>query len=175
MVRLEQFGSSDFKQLIEWITDEELLTNWSGNLFSFPLTTKSLEWYLQDTNILDKSDAFIYKVVDLNNQTIGHISLGSISWKNRSARLTRVLLGSKSERGKGCCHEMVTAALKIAFEELNLHRVSLGVYDNNLAAKKCYEKSGFIIEGIHRDVLWYKEKWWSMIEMSILQKEWKGL
>lgn len=174
MIRLEQFDRNDFKQLIDWITDEELLTNWSGNLFSYPLTNKSLEWYVRDTNIVNKSDAFIYKVLDQDDNAIGHISLGSISWKNRSARLTRVLLGNKNERGKGCCHEMVTATLKIAFEELNLHRVSLGVYAINLAAKKCYEKSGFVVEGIHRDVLWYKEKWWSMIEMSILQYEWRS-
>lgn len=175
MIRLEKFGQNDFKQLQSWVNDEELLTIWSGNLFTFPLTDKSLDWYVKDTNINEKSDAFVYKAVDDSGITIGHISLGSISWKNRSARLTRVLIGNTGERGKGCCQQMVKAVLQIAFNELNLHRVSLGVYNNNLAATKCYEKSGFIMEGVSRDIMWYKNKWWSMIEMSVLENEWRVL
>lgn len=175
MIRLEQFGQSDFKQLIDWISDEELLTNWSGALFSFPLTNNSLEWYISDTNIAGSSDAFVYKVVDaFDGRTVGHISLGGISWKNRSARINRVFIGNE-ERNKGYCREMVQAALKIGFEELQLHRISLGLYDDNTAALKCYEKSGLKIEGISRDILWYKQRWWSMIEMSILEDEWKAM
>jgi len=175
MIRLEKFGPNDFKQLIEWISDEELLTNWSGALFSFPLTAESLEWYISDTNIAGSSDAFVYKVVDAETAvTVGHISIGGISWKNRSARISRVFIGN-GERNKGYCHQMVTAALKIGFEELQLHRIGLGLYDNNTAALKCYEKSGLKMEGISRDILWYKDKWWSMIEMGMLEDEWREM
>ncbi len=175
MIRLEKFGPNDFKQLIEWISDEELLTNWSGALFSFPLTEESLQWYISDTNIAGSSDAFVYKVVDAETAaTVGHISIGGISWKNRSARISRVFIGS-GERNKGYCHQMVTAALKIGFEELQLHRIGLGLYDSNTAALKCYEKSGLKMEGISRDILWYKDKWWSMIEMGMLEDEWREM
>jgi len=175
MIRLEHFQEPDFKQLIDWLHNEELLTNWSGNLFSFPLTPGSLTWYIQDTNIINDSVSFVYKAINEAGKTIGHISLGGISWKNRSARITRVLVGDKVQRGKGYCNEMVKAILKIAFEDLNLHRVGLGVYDNNKAALKCYEKAGLTVEGIHRDILWYNGGWWSMIEMSILEPEWRKL
>ncbi len=175
MIRLAHFQQPDFGQLIEWIHDEEILTNWSGNLFRFPLSNRSLAWYIKGANIINESDAFVYKAIDATGKTVGHISLGGISWKNRSARITRVLIGNTTERGKGCCQGMIKAVLKIAFEELNLHRVSLGVYHDNVPATKCYEKTGFITEGIQRDILWYKETWWSMIEMSILEKEWRTL
>lgn len=175
MIRLEHFQKEDFEQLMQWIGNEELLTNWSGNLFSFPLSSRSLDWYIEDTNIINESEAFVYKAIDPSGKTVGHISLGGISWKNRSARITRVLIGDTVHRGKGCCQGMITAVLKIAFAELNLHRVSLGVYNNNTAATKCYEKAGMKTEGLHRDILWYKEAWWSMIEMSILENEWHEL
>ncbi len=175
MIRLAHFQEADFGQLIEWIHDEEILTNWAGNLFRFPLSKDSLEWYIKDTNILNDSDAFVYKAIDTDGKTIGHISLGGISWKNRSARITRVLIGNTTERGKGCCQGMIKALLKIAFEELHLHRISLGVYHNNTPATRCYEKAGFVTEGIQRDILWYKDEWWSMIEMSILETEWYAL
>lgn len=172
MIRLERFNSEDFQQLINWIKDEELMTMWAGNLFRFPLTTTSLEWYIENTNIPDKSDAFVFKAVDEDGETVGHISLGGISWSNRSARITRVLVGDNLQRGKGCCQQMIKAALAVAFGELKLHRISLGVYDSNHSATRCYEKAGFLREGVHRDILWYQEKWWSMIEMSILETEW---
>jgi RimJ/RimL family protein N-acetyltransferase len=174
MIRLEYFGRDDFKQLISWINNEELLMNWSGSMFRFPLSEESLEWYIEDTNVLPGSEAYIYKAVDENGRVVGHISLGGISEKNRSARISRVLVGNTEERGKGVCYEMVKALLKIGFEELQLHRIALGAYDNNKAAIRCYEKAGLKIEGIHRDVLLYKGNYWSMIEMAILESEWQA-
>ncbi len=175
MIELVQFKKDDFEQLIEWIHDEEILTNWSGSLFSFPLSSKSLDWYIEDTNLINESDAFVYKAMDKSGTTVGHISLGGISWKNRSARITRVLIGDTAQRGKGCCQGMIKAVLQIAFKELKLHRVSLGVYQNNPSAIRCYEKAGLKAEGIHRDILWFKNEWWSMIEMSMLETEWYAL
>lgn len=175
MIRLEHFQQPDFGQLIKWIHDEEILMNWSGNLFRYPLSNVSLEWYIRDTNVMNDSDAFVYKAIDGKGKTVGHISLGGISWNNRSARISRVLIGDTAERGRGCCQEMIKAVLKIAFKELNLHRVSLGVYHNNMPAIKCYEKTGFVTEGLQRDILWYKSAWWSMTEMSILEEEWHRL
>lgn len=175
MIRLEPFGSNDFEQLINWISDEDLLKNWSGALFSYPLNRDSLEWYIEDTNIPGSSDAFVYKAVDGDSgMVVGHISIGGISWKNRSGRISRVFVGNES-RNKGICSEMVMAALKTGFEELQLHRISLGVYDDNPAALKCYQNSGMKIEGISRDILFSKGKWFSMIEMSMLEYEWNNM
>jgi RimJ/RimL family protein N-acetyltransferase len=177
MIKLEYFSKEDFKQLMEWMNSEHLITNWAGSLFKFPLTEESLDWYIEDTNDIHSSDAFIYKAVStITGKTVGHISLGSVSEKNKSARISRVLVGNTAERGKGACSGMINAVLKIGFEEMGLHRISLGVYDFNHAAIRCYEKCGFVKEGLMRDVLKYDENtYWSLIEMSILEDEWREL
>ena len=173
MVKLEYFEKADSNLLIGWIDSEELMINWAGSLFSFPLTESSMDWYISKTNNLQSSNAFNYKVVDENTgEVVGHISLGGISRKNRSARISRVFI-SNGHKGKGYCKIMIRAILKIGFEDLNLHRISLGVYDFNTAALKCYQSAGFIIEGINRDVLKHNDKWWSLVEMSVLEDEWK--
>jgi len=175
IVSLEYFTKDDFQQLINWIYDEHLLTNWAGSLFSFPLTQKSLDWYIKDTNDLQNSDALVYKAIDTKTgETVGHISLGSISRKNRSARISRVLVGDNAEKGRGICTNMITAVAKIGFEELKLHRISLGVYDFNMPALRCYEKAGFTKEGVQRDILRYNNEYWSLVEMSMLEDEWKA-
>ncbi|MEO5942291.1 MAG: GNAT family protein [Ferruginibacter sp.] len=176
MIRLEKFGEEDFEQLIKWIDSEALMINWSGFLFRFPLSKESLKWYIDDTNDLQESDAFVYKAIDEeSNQVIGHISLGGISRKNKSARISRVLVGDTAEKNKGYCRQMINAVLKIGFETLKLHRITLGVYDDNVSAFKCYERSGFVTEGIFRDVLFQEGKYRSMIEMSMLESEWKNI
>lgn len=176
MIRLEYFDRNDFQQLIDWIQDEYLLANWSGAMFRFPLTEDSLEWYINDTNNKEASDAFVYKAVDAESgQTVGHISLGGISRKNKSARISRVLVGNTAERGKGYCTAMITAVLKVAFDDLKLHKVSLGVYDFNKAAIRCYQKAGLSIEGTLRDVLKFGNEYWSIIEMGMLEHEWRAL
>ncbi len=174
MIRLEYFEPADFEQLIKWLDSEELLMNWSGALFSFPITKRSLEWYIEDVNDLKRSDAFLYKAIDENGNTVGHISLGGLSRKNRSGRISRVLVGPEYQ-GKGYCNEMATAILRIGFEDLQLHRIELGVYDFNKAAIACYKKAGMIIEGTNRDSLLFKGQWWSLTEMSMLEDEWKQL
>ncbi|MEI9955180.1 MAG: GNAT family protein [Ferruginibacter sp.] len=68
---------------------------------------------------------------------------------------------------------MVSAVLKIGFQTLQLHRIDLGAYDFNKAAISCYKKAGLTVEGISRDCLLFKNQWWSLVEMSILEEEWK--
>lgn len=174
MVKLEYFTREDFDLLIRWISDDRVLQKWTGSMFSFPLTHEKLEWYIKDTNDINSSDVFNYKAVDTDSgKTVGHISLGSISRKNRSARISRVLVGDTCERGKGYCSAMIQAVLRIGFEDLDLHRIALGVYATNHSAIRCYERCGFVKEGINRDVLKYGNEYWSMLEMSILEDEWR--
>lgn len=175
MIALEPFQEHDFDNLINWVDSRELLHNWSGSLFSFPLTRRSLQWYIDDTNGIGESDAFVYKAVDkTDGNAVGHISLGSISWSNKSARITRVLIGDKNYLGKGICRQMVEAISKIGFETLGLHRISLGVYQNNLAAVSCYKKAGYVEEGVSRDIFLHEGSYWSMVEMAMLEDEWKA-
>ena len=175
MIRLETFDESDFDTLKNWIHSEALLTNWSGSLFRFPLSDESLKWYIEDTNVKNESDAFVFKVLEnATDRTVGHISLGGISWKNRSARISRVLI-NPDDQGKNYCRYMVAAVLRYGFEELQLHRIGLGVYTHNKAAIRCYERAGLIIEGIQKDVMLFEGSYWSMAEMAILEDEWRLL
>jgi RimJ/RimL family protein N-acetyltransferase len=174
MIQLEYFTPADFKQLIQWIDTEQLLKEWSGALFSFPLTESSLSWYIEGANDLNDPDAFIYKAIDTETgETVGHISLGSFSETNKAARITRVLVGNTAARGRGYCQGMIKAVLRVGFEQLGLHRISLGVYDFNEAAIGCYKKAGLKVEGVMRDVVRYKDGYWSLIEMAVLEDEWR--
>ena len=176
MITLEPFTAADFNQLMEWVADERLMKEWSGSMFSFPLSQAGLEWYVEGANNLTDPNVFIYKALDSKTGvTVGHISLGGISQRDRAGRITRVLVGNTTERRRGICQGMVKALLRIGFEDLNLHRISLGVYDFNQPAIHCYLKAGFQQEGVLRDVVRHGDGYWSLIEMGILENEWRAL
>ncbi|HDR4682756.1 MULTISPECIES: GNAT family N-acetyltransferase [Bacillus] len=168
VIKLESFKKSDFKQLINWINSEEFLIQWSGNAFTFPLDEQQLEKYIESANTL------ALKVVDEEtSDVIGHISLGQIDNINKSARIGKVLVGNTKMRGRSIGKHMMKAVLHIAFDELKLHRVTLGVYDFNTSAISCYEKIGFVKEGLLRESKRVGETYWNLWEMSMLEYEWK--
>ncbi|MGN7894757.1 GNAT family N-acetyltransferase [Bacillus sp. 22475] len=168
VIKLKTFKKSDFKQLINWINSEEFLIQWSGNAFTFPLDEQQLEKYIESANTL------AFKVVDEEtSDVIGHISLGQIDNINKSARIGKVLVGNTKMRGRSIGKHMMKAVLHIAFEELKLHRVTLGVYDFNTSAISCYEKIGFVKEGLLRESKRVGETYWNLWEMSMLEYEWK--
>ncbi|MEK4874088.1 GNAT family protein [Bacillus sp. FSL W8-0102] len=172
MIELEYFERPDFNQLIRWIDSPEFLLQWGGPQFDYPLNESQLKKYIENANH-DTSDTLVYKVIHKETgNVIGHISLGKIDRKNKSARIGKVLVGEKNLRGLGIGSLMVKELLKIAFEELKLHRVSLGVFDFNESGIACYEKVGFKKEGLLRDCRKTGNDYWSLWEMSILEQEW---
>lgn len=175
MIKLEYFTAADFDGLLEWVQDEDLLVQWAGTQFRFPLTPGKLDRYIAEANDFNNSSTFIYKAYDSGTgRTVGHISLTAINRENRSARITRVLVAN-SERGKGIAEQMVKALMHIGFGQLNLHRMSLGVYDTNHPAIKCYKKCGFQVDGTLRDIQKHGDEYWSLMEMSILEDEWNAI
>lgn len=170
MIELKVFEKADFEQLINWIDSPEFLLQWGGSGFDFPLTEKQLEKYIE------KADTLVFKVVESGTgAAIGHISLGRIDRKNKAARVGKVLVGDTNVRGNGIGQQMLNEVLKIAFDKLHLHRVSLGVFDFNRSAIACYEKAGFIKEGLLRDSSKIGDEYWGLWEMSILEEEFRNI
>ncbi|MBI4971505.1 MAG: GNAT family N-acetyltransferase [Candidatus Omnitrophica bacterium] len=62
-----------------------------------------------------------------------------------------------------------------AFNRLNLHRVRLGVVDQNKPALKTYTKMGFRIEGKAREQFFVDGKFRDVILMGILDREFRKL
>ncbi len=165
MIQLELFKEPDFLRLINWINTEEEQMIFSAEIFSFPITNEQLK------NYLNKKNRIIYKVIDKNSkEVIGHAELNNINYKSKNARICRVLIGDKKYRNKGYGTQTMNALIKIGFDELKLHRIDLGVFDFNKSAIKCYQKCGFEIEGLLKENILIKGKYWSTYNMSILNK-----
>ena len=172
---LETFSESDFDRLIAWSPTAEFLLQWAGPLFTFPLDRGQLENYLVATR-QDPPTALAYRGVDMAaRMVVGHVEIGNIDRRNSSARLSRVLVGPISLRGRGLGQQLVRAALGVAFDKLHLHRVDLSVFDFNQAAIACYERVGFQREGVQREAARHGDGYWNACIMSILDHQWRSL
>ncbi len=169
MIRLEKFIEADFARLISWIDSERFMYQFAGPIFTFPLTYQQLIRYITESN------RQIYKVIEYDtDKVIGHGEINGIDTSNKSARLCRILIADKVDRNQGYGSMVINELLKIGFEDLNLHRVDLGVFDFNKSAIKCYENCGFIKEGLLRDSFVIEGEFHSVYNMSILKDEWKA-
>ena len=135
MIRLEKFGSDHYADLISWIENEEALMQFAGPAYSFPLTPEQLDISVSDKNRI------AFRIV--NNETDLSIGHAEIYLLDNSAKIGRILIGDKEQRGKGLGKQIVNLLLDYAFSNLNRTTVELNVFDWNIAAIKCYEKTGF--------------------------------
>lgn len=125
----------------------------------------------------DPSDAwrvFSFALRSLaDNRLIGMVELET-DWSNQTAWLG-IGIGDPEYRSKGYGTDAMQLALNYAFYELNLYRVSLGVFSYNPRAIRVYEKVGFQHEGRMRAVLFRDGQRHDMLIMSVLRPEWLAL
>lgn len=109
-----------------------------------------------------------------DDRVIGDIGLDGILWNHGDAWVG-IGIGEKDYWGKGYGTDAMRVILRYAFTELNLHRVSLTVFEYNPRAIRSYEKAGFVPEGREREAVFRSGKRWDMIFMGILREEWERI
>lgn len=172
MLALIPFAQADFPRLLGWITSPEDLVQWAGpSQFIYPLDEGQLEGYLELSQG-DSPASLIFTVAGEGGAALGHLELGSINRPNSTASLCRVFIDPAC-RGQGICTEAVRLALRAGFGELGLRRIDLRVYSFNAAALRCYEKAGFVREGLLRQSVRVGEQVWDTALYAILREEWE--
>ena len=65
---------------------------------------------------------------------------------------------------------MLTLAMKYAFDFVKVKKISLGVFENNKAAIKCYESCGFKrVQLKNAESYHYMGEIWTCIEMELVR------
>ena len=173
MITLKLFTENDTDTLTSWIDTENMMLQWGGPLFAYPPDRLHMQRHLIMGNDSPPAN-LVYKAVDENGQSVGHGEICVINYKHRTATLCRILIGPPEMRGRGFGIELIKCLLHVGFDMLHLHRIDLKVYEHNLGAIRCYEKAGFMKEGLMRHVLHVNGVYWNSYVMSILKHEWKN-
>ena len=158
-VRLDKFDRKNYADLISWIDNEEILMQFAGPAFKFPLTPEQLDISLSDQN------RKMFRIVsNETNLSIGHCE---IYLSGNAAKIGRILIGDKEQRGKGLGQQIVNLLLDRAFSKYDKTMVELNVFDWNTVAIKCYKKVGFTINPNKKLERKIREETWTAINMTI--------
>jgi len=112
----------------------------------------------------------IHFLIYSDQKPVGVSSLKGIHLVNRRAEFS-IFIGDSGHRGRGVGRWATVETLRFAFEQLNLRRVFLEVYDFNTAAIELYKKVGFTVEGVLRSHSFKNGSYRDLVVMGILKDE----
>lgn len=173
-IRFRGIDKEDLPSFVKWLNDPEVR---SGLSLFLPLSLNEEEkWFADLSNRPQferpmaieiqpdpKKDSWVF---------VGNCGLIDIEWKNRSAEVG-IHIGEKEFWNKGFGTKAMRLLLKHGFENLNLNRLWLRVFESNQRAIRAYEKAGFILEGKFREGQFLEGKYVDVMIMSVLQTEWR--
>lgn len=107
------------------------------------------------------------------DRLIGQVDLGGIDWVTGNSWIG-IGIGEQEFWGKGYGSEAMKLMLRFAFEELNLRRISLTVFEYNPRAVQSYIKCGFNEEGRLRQWMQRSGERYDLIFMGLLREEWEA-
>lgn len=160
------------KGFSRWSRDSEYLRlldmdparPWSAKKFQ--------EWNEKDLEKPQPNDiAFCIRSLQ-DDRLIGFICLAEIAWQHGDAWVG-IGIGDRDDWSKGYGTDAMQIVLRYAFQELDLHRVSLGTFAYNPRAIRSYQKAGFVIEGYERQRLHRDGDFADCLIMGILRSEWQ--
>ncbi len=145
---LRAVDASDLNQTyLEWLNDPEI--NRFLETRFIPQSVEALRSYWQNHHHDNSSPWFAITLLD-SKKHIGNIKIGPIHWLHRTADIS-LFIGEKSCWGKGYASEAIALIRDWAFQELDLQKLSAGIYSGNIGSRRAFEKCGFELEGTLRD------------------------
>ena len=145
---------------VDWLNDTEV-NRYLETRGAYTLDL--LKAYVKEQN----SNEIYFWAIHLKgtNKHIGNIKIDPISAELNSGEYG-ILMGDKSNWGKGYAKEASLRIVKYCFDELRLSKITLGVIQDNDNAVQLYKKIGFTIDEVRNNIGIYNNKLSNSLRMS---------
>lgn len=168
MLRLRPYKPCDAQVITKWLKNEYAFRQWSADRYErFPIIPDDMNRYYNR----EKDNQRIWAMTAFDDAGIvGHFTMRYPD----SSGLDEIRLGfvivDDEKRGMGYGKEMLSLAIRYAFDLLKVSKISLGVFENNTAAIHCYLACGFqaVPSETPEHYLCMGETW-SCIEMELIK------
>ena len=165
MLRLRPYLSSDAAAIVSWSEDEAAFRRWSADRFpAYPITAEDLDRHYRD---MAESGVFYPFTAFDDAGPVGHLIMRFTDRDKTALRFGFVIVDPR-RRGLGIGREMLRLAVRYAFDCLKAEAITLGVFENNEPAHRCYRSAGFL-DMPSRGPAWYPigNENWKCIEMEL--------
>ncbi len=164
--------ASSFSRWSRNTTYHRLLDTDPQTLYSSKSVEKEMEKDFEKLAQGGLPEGFFFNIRAVpEDRLIGFVGLWNLSWPHGDC-MVGIGLGEPEYWGKGYGTEAMRLVLRYAFVELNLHRVTLFVFDYNPRAIRSYQKAGFQFEGRLKGLIQREGQRHDVTCMGILRDEW---
>ena len=133
------------EQYLMWMNDPEVLKFTESRWEKYDID--DLKSFVINIDKSPKDHLFGIYIIETGKH-IGNVKIGNINYHHEFADLG-IIIGTKEEWGKGYATEAIKLAVDYAFIQLELYKVTAGVYANNFGSIKALQKAGFKECGRH--------------------------
>lgn len=157
-MRLRPFEENDAQIVLSWSKDLHEFRMWSADRYeSYPPSPMDM------VRQYDADGMFPKIAYNRDGKVIGHVLLRYTDAEKKTVRLGFVVVNDEF-RGRGYGKAMIRHAIFHAKKYLNAEKITLGVFQKNVAAIRCYEAVGFTPTG--KETYSIDGESWECLEMS---------
>ncbi len=167
MLRIRPYRSADGAAIQQWIRDEREHALWCANLIEYPPSAEALDRKRQEMEAA--GDGAMFTALDRSGAPIGFFAVMSLELMTNNAHLGFIVV-DPGLRGTGVGLQMVRLATRYCFELLSAGSITLKVYDQNEAARKCYQAAGFSEVTHNEKSLTFGDEQWGTWDMILTRK-----
>jgi RimJ/RimL family protein N-acetyltransferase len=169
-VRLRAVEEGDLPLLVRWMNDPEV-RYWLHHSDRPDATVELVRGRFGLTE--ERFPNLVWMIEEHGGRPVGHVALLQVDPHHKRAELA-ITIGEKECWSRGFGTDAIRTVLRHAFEDLGLRRVDLHTDADNARGIRCYEKCGFVREGVMRERrLRYGEPL-DMVLMAVLRVEWEA-
>lgn len=161
-MRIRPFRTSDTQYIRSWITSDKVHYLWSAGRIPFGFDEETLCQRLKEE---ENENVSAFTAILEDGTPVGFFCISLELSQNNGFMKYIIVDGNK--RGMGYGSQMVMLATKYAFEILQFDSVRLSVFDNNLPARKAYEKVGFQEINHTKDAFTYQDEKWGRYILQV--------
>lgn len=170
LVNLRAFTDEDIKPSVEFMNDMEVVLNLDDDAPMPQSYETQKEWFEEARKDKKHYKDFFWAIETKEGKFIGGCGVNHMDGKNRVAQVG-IFIGDRDCLGKGYGTDAMKVLLEFLFEEYNVNKVKLMVFDFNKRAIKSYEKCGFKTEAMLRESVFRFGKYNDMRSMAILKED----
>ena len=166
---LSPMNPNNVEKYVEWISNP-IVSDGMGNTSN--ILTEAVDKEFIETALKNGDKCFAIILLE-NDELIGNCSIYVKSSNDGVAELG-IFIGDEKFRNNGYGQEALNLLLDYGFNYLNLNSVYLNVFSFNDVAINCYKKIGFKEAGRLRENYFLNGKYYDVVYMDILKREFNG-
>lgn len=163
-LRLVPLSVEHLPHVMTWVNDREVMQYFANR--QTDIGEDEERRYLASL-IASKTDR-AWSIFD-DDTYVGQCSINQIYWPAKNGRVFLAL--RRAMQGQGYGPRALEALVRLAWDELELHKLWLIVRRDNKKAQAMYVRLGFEFEGVLTDEYCVAGTWFDMVRMGLVQRE----